>query len=139
MTAEQQVPMGTGFGLRTTASDVLKGADLKGKNAIVTGGYSGIGIEAVKALAAAGASVTVPARRPDKAREELAGIPNVEVAALDLADLKSVKVFADSYVASGKPLHILINNAAVMANPETRVGPNWESQFATNHLGHFAL
>lgn len=139
MTAEQQVPMGTGFGLRTTASDVLKGADLKGKNAIVTGGYSGIGIEAVKALAAAGASVTVPARRPDKAREELAGIPNVEVAALDLADLKSVKAFADSYVASGKPLHILINNAAVMANPETRVGPNWESQFATNHLGHFAL
>jgi NAD(P)-dependent dehydrogenase (short-subunit alcohol dehydrogenase family) len=139
MTAEQQVPMGTGFGLRTTASDVLKGADLKGKNAIVTGGYSGIGIEAVKALAAAGASVTVPARRPDKAREELAGIPNVEVAALDLADLKSVKAFAGSYVASGKPLHILINNAAVMANPETRVGPNWESQFATNHLGHFAL
>jgi len=139
MTAEQQVPMGTGFGLRTSASDVLKGADLKGKNAIVTGGYSGIGIEAVKALAAAGAWITVPARRPDKAREELAGIPNVEVAALDLADLKSVKAFADSYVASGKSLHILINNAAVMANPETRVGPNWESQFATNHLGHFAL
>jgi NAD(P)-dependent dehydrogenase (short-subunit alcohol dehydrogenase family) len=92
----------------------------------------------VKALVNAGASVTVPARRPDKAREELAGI-GAEVAELDLADLKSVKKFADSYVATGKPLHILINNAAVMANPETRVGPNWESQFATNHLGHFAL
>jgi NAD(P)-dependent dehydrogenase (short-subunit alcohol dehydrogenase family) len=139
MTAEQQAPMGTGFGLRSTAADVLKGIDLNGKNVIVTGGYSGIGIEAVKALAAAGAQVTVPARRPDKAREELAGIPDVDVGELDLVDLKSVKTFADSYVASGRPLHILINNAAIMANPETRVGPNWESQFATNHLGHFAL
>ena len=138
MTAEQQAPFGSGFGYRSTAADVLKGIDLKGKNAIVTGGYSGIGIEAVRALVNAGASVTVPARRPDKAREELAGI-GAEVAELDLADLKSVKAFADSYVATGKPLHILINNAAIMANPETRVGPNWESQFATNHLGHFAL
>ena len=140
MTADQQAPFGSGFGLRSTAADVLKGIDLKGKNVIVTGGYSGIGIEAVKALVAAGASVTVPARRPDKAREELAGVPGVEIAELDLADLKSVARFAASYVATGKPLHILINNAAIMANPETRVGPqNWESQFATNHLGHFAL
>lgn len=138
MTAEQQAPFGSGFGYRSTAADVLKDIDLSGKNVIVTGGYSGIGIEAVKALVNAGASVTVPARRPDKAREELAGI-GAEVAELDLADLKSVKKFADSYVATGKPLHILINNAAIMANPETRVGPNWESQFATNHLGHFAL
>ena len=139
MTAEQQAPFGSGFGYRSTAADVLKGIDLKGKNVIITGGYSGIGIEAVKALVAAGASVTVPARRPDKAREELAGVPGVEVAELDLADLKSVARFAASYVATAKPLHILINNAAIMANPETRVGPNWESQFATNHLGHFAL
>ena len=139
MTADQQAPFGSGFGYRSTAADVLEGIDLKGKNVIITGGYSGIGIEAVKALVAAGASVTVPARRPDKAREELAGVPGVEVAELDLADLKSVARFAASYVATAKPLHILINNAAIMANPETRVGPNWESQFATNHLGHFAL
>ena len=139
MTAEQQAPFGSGFGYRSTAADVLKGIDLKGKNVIITGGYSGIGIEAVKALVAAGAAVTVPARRPDKAREELASVPGVEVAELDLADLKSVARFAASYVATAKPLHILINNAAIMANPETRVGPNWESQFATNHLGHFAL
>lgn len=138
MTADQQAPFGSGFGYRSTAADVLKGVDLTGKNVIVTGGYSGIGIEAVRALVNAGASVTVPARRPDKAREELAGI-GAEVAELDLADLNSVRKFADSYVATGKPLHILINNAAIMANPETRVGPNWESQFATNHLGHFAL
>lgn len=139
MTAEQQAPFGSGFGMRSTASDVLAGIDLKGRNVIVTGGYSGIGIEGVRAMVKAGASVTVPARRPDKAREELADVPSVEVAELDLADLGSVAKFAESYVKTGKPLHILINNAAIMANPETRVGPNWESQFATNHLGHFAL
>lgn len=139
MSAQQQVPFGSGFGMRSTAAEVLKGLDLKGKNAVVTGGYSGIGLEAVRALANAGVSVTVPARRPDKAREELKGIAGVEVAELDLADLESVKRFAASYVASSRPLHMLINNAAIMANPETRVGPNWESQFATNHLGHFTL
>jgi NAD(P)-dependent dehydrogenase (short-subunit alcohol dehydrogenase family) len=139
MTGNQQAPIGSSFGNRTTAADILKGADLKGRNAIVTGGYSGIGIEAVKALANAGASIVVPARRPEKAREELAGIPNVEVAELDLADLKSVADFAADYVATGKPLHLLINNAAIMASPEMRVDPDWEAQFATNHLGHFAL
>ena len=80
MTGNQQAPLDSGFGNRTTAADILKGVDLEGRNVIVTGGYSGIGIEAVKALANAGASVMVPARRPDKAREELTGIPNVEVA-----------------------------------------------------------
>jgi NAD(P)-dependent dehydrogenase (short-subunit alcohol dehydrogenase family) len=139
MAATAQAPIGSGLGYRTTAREALGGRSLKGKNVIVTGGYSGIGIEAVKALAEAGANVTVPARRPDKAREELAGVPGVEVAALDLADLGSVKAFAESYVKSGRPLHILINNAAVMASPEARVGPGWEAQFATNHLGHFAL
>lgn len=139
MTGNQQAPLDSGFGNRTTAADILKGLDLEGRNVIVTGGYSGIGIEAVKALANAGASVMVPARRPDKAREELTGIPNVEVAELDLADLKSVAKFAADYVATAKPLHLLINNAAIMASPEMRVGPGWEAQFATNHLGHFAL
>ena len=139
MTGNQQAPLDSGFGNRTTAADILKGVDLEGRNVIVTGGYSGIGIEAVKALANAGASVMVPARRPDKAREELTGIPNVEVAELDLADLKSVAKFAADYVATAKPLHLLINNAAIMASPEMRVGPGWEAQFTTNHLGHFAL
>ncbi len=139
MTGNQQAPLNSGFGNRTMAADILKGVNLEGRNVIVTGGYSGIGIEAVKALAHAGASVVVPARRPDKAREELTGIPNVEVAELDLADLKSVAKFAADYVATAKPLHLLINNAAIMASPEMRVGPGWEAQFATNHLGHFAL
>jgi NAD(P)-dependent dehydrogenase (short-subunit alcohol dehydrogenase family) len=139
MTSQQQAPFGSGFGKRSTAADVLKGIDLGGRQVIVTGGYSGIGLEAVRALANAGAVVTVPARRPGKAREALAGLSSVAIAELDLADLGSVSAFAAGYVATAKPLHILINNAAIMANPETRVGPNWESQFATNHLGHFAL
>jgi NAD(P)-dependent dehydrogenase (short-subunit alcohol dehydrogenase family) len=137
----QQHPLPSGFGHDTTAAEVLQGIDLTGKTAIVTGGYSGIGIEEVRALAGAGAHVVVPARRPDAAREALAaaGLPDVEVDALDLADLGSVQAFAERFLASGRSLDILINNAAVMANPETRVGPGWESQFATNHLGHFAL
>jgi NAD(P)-dependent dehydrogenase (short-subunit alcohol dehydrogenase family) len=139
MSTTAQKPLGSGYGLRTTAKQALGGQSLAGKNAIVTGGYSGLGIEAVRALAEAGAQVTVPARRLDVAREALKGVPGVEVVEMDLADLASVKAFADGYVKTGKPLHILINNAAIMASPETRVGPGWEAQFATNHLGHFAL
>lgn len=139
MSTTAQKPLGSGYGLRTTAKQALGGQSLAGKNAIVTGGYSGLGIEAVRALAEAGAQVTVPARRLDVAREALKGVPGVEVVEMDLADLASVKTFADGYVKTGKPLHILINNAAIMASPETRVGPGWEAQFATNHLGHFAL
>lgn len=140
MPADQQSPLGSGFGARTTAADVLSGLSLEGRNVVFTGGYSGIGLEGVRALARAGARITVPARRPATARAELAGIDGVEVAELDLADLSSVARFASAYLASDRPLHILVNNAAIMANPETRVGPaGWESQFATNHLGHFAL
>jgi len=136
-----QVPLGSGFGPRTTAAEAIDGIDLTGKYAIVTGGYSGLGIEVVRALTAAGASVTVPARRPEVARDALAeaGLEDVEVDAMDLADQDSVKAFADRCRESGRPLDLLINNAAVMAAPLTRVGPGWESQFATNHLGHFTL
>jgi NAD(P)-dependent dehydrogenase (short-subunit alcohol dehydrogenase family) len=140
MTASAQTPLGSGFGMRTTAAEAVGGHSLVGKNAIVTGGYSGLGLEIVKALSGAGANVTVPARRPEAAAEALAGVAGVDVAALDLADLASVKAFAEDYLASGKGLHILINNAAIMASPEARVGPEaWEAQFATNHFGHFAM
>jgi NAD(P)-dependent dehydrogenase (short-subunit alcohol dehydrogenase family) len=125
--------------MRSTAAQVLAGIDLTGKLAVVTGGYSGIGIETTKALAGAGAQVIVPARRPEVAREALAGLDRVEVDELDLADLDSVAGFADRLLASGRDIHLAINNAAIMACPETRVGPGWEAQFATNHLGHFAL
>lgn len=135
-----QRPIGSGFGAHSTAAEVLDGLDLSGRSAVVTGGYSGIGLETTRALAGAGATVVVPARRPSHARDELAGVEGrVEVGALDLADLASVRAFADEYLASDRKLDMLVANAGVMANPETRVGPGWESQLATNHLGHYAL
>jgi NAD(P)-dependent dehydrogenase (short-subunit alcohol dehydrogenase family) len=90
-------------------------------------------------LAGAGAQVVVPARRPGTAEQALAGIDGVEVDELDLADLASVRAFAERFLASGRSAEIVINNAGIMACPETRVGPGWEAQFATNHLGHYAL
>jgi NAD(P)-dependent dehydrogenase (short-subunit alcohol dehydrogenase family) len=134
-----QKPLHSGFGARTTAADVLSGIDLSGRLAIVTGGYSGIGIETVRALAGAGSQVIVPARRPAVAQEALAGLDGVEVGELDLGDLESVHGFAERILDSGRSVDFLINNAAIMAAPETRVGPGWEAQFAINHLGHFAL
>ncbi|MFI6706492.1 SDR family NAD(P)-dependent oxidoreductase [Nonomuraea sp. NPDC050478] len=138
MTTAQQ-SIGSGFGARSTAREVLRGIDLTGKLAIVTGGYSGLGLETTRALAEAGARVVVPARRPEHAAEAVAGVAGVEVDALDLADLGSVRDFAERFLGSGRDVHIMINSAAVMAAPETRVGPGWELQFATNHLGHYAL
>ena len=134
-----QHKIGSGFGARTTAAEVLHGVDLTGKLAIVTGGYSGIGLEATRALAGAGARVVVPARRPAAAVEAVGGIDGVEVDELDLADLESVRGFADRFLATQRNIDIVINCAGIMACPETRVGPGWEAQFATNHLGHFAL
>ena len=135
----QQAPLPSGFGMRSTATDVLAGVDLAGRNVIVTGGYSGIGVETTRALAAAGAHVTVPARTPDKARAALAGLANVELAALDLMDPASIDAFARNWLAHHGALHILICNAAIMAAPLVRDSRGYESQFATNHLGHFQL
>ncbi|MFJ1967920.1 SDR family NAD(P)-dependent oxidoreductase [Streptomyces sp. NPDC087903] len=134
-----QHKIGSGFGARSTTDDVLAGVDLTGQLAIVTGGYSGIGLETTRALTGAGARVVVPARRPAAAREALAALDGVEVDELDLGDLDSVRGFADRFLASGRPVDLVIDNAGIMACPETRVGPGWEAQFATNHLGHFAL
>ncbi len=134
-----QHKIGSGFGERSTAQEVLRGIDLSGKLAIVTGGYSGLGLETTRALAGAGAHVVVPARRPAAAREAVEGIAGVEVDELDLADLSSVRGFAERFLASDRAVHLMIDNAAIMACPETRVGPGWEAQFATNHLGHYAL
>lgn len=140
MSAENQKPLGSGFGAKTPASEVVQGIDLSGKNVIVTGGYSGIGIEEVRALAGAGAKVTVPARRPDAAKTELGAVDgDIEIASMDLADIASVRKFADDYVGTGRSLDILINNAGIMACPLDRVGPGWERQFGVNHLGHMAL
>ncbi|MEM9180160.1 MAG: oxidoreductase [Pseudomonadota bacterium] len=140
MSAENQRPIGSGFGAKAPAADVVQGMDLSGKNVIVTGGYSGIGIEEVRALAGVGAKVTVPARRPDAAKDALGEVSgDIEIASMDLADIGSVRKFADDYVATGRSLDILINNAGIMACPLDRVGPGWERQFGVNHLGHMAL
>ncbi|WP_164118554.1 oxidoreductase [Sphingorhabdus sp. Alg239-R122] len=140
MAAVDQQPLGSGFGKDTPASEVMQGIDLAGKTSIVTGGYSGIGVETVRALAAAGAEVIVPARNREKAEENLADIEGtVRIADMDLGDIGSVRGFAAHMRENYDKLDILINNAGVMASPLFRVGPGWEGQFGTNHMGHFAL
>ncbi|UFS58186.1 SDR family NAD(P)-dependent oxidoreductase [Subtercola endophyticus] len=132
----------TPFGAESTAADVIAGIDLTGKRAIVTGGSSGIGIETARALSSAGALVTLAVRNVSAGRtvaDTIQADTDVPVAAvqLDLADQDSVARFAASWA---DPLDILINNAGVMAIPELQLnGDGWEMQFATNHLGHFAL
>jgi len=133
-----QTPIHSGFTDASTASDVLSGIDLSGKTAIVTGGYSGIGVETTRALRAAGARVIVPARDLDKARRTLAGI-DAQIRPMDLADPASIDAFADGFLATNEPLHILIDSAGVMACPLSRDARGYEMQFATNHLGHFQL
>lgn len=140
MTQTQQKPIGSGFGRESTVYDIVDGMDLSGKNYIVTGGYSGIGIEGVKALAKAGAHITVPARSVKKAESALNQISGqIEIAHMDLGDLSSVRKFTREYAAAGRRLHGLINNAGVMACPLGRIGNDWELQFATCHIGHFEL
>lgn len=123
----------------STAAEVLDGITLTGRTALVTGGYSGIGIEVVRALAGAGAHVLAPARRPDKAARVLAEIDGVEIGELDLADQHSVATYAEGVLAGGRTLDLVIGNAGIMACPETRTDDGWELQLATNHLGHYAL
>ncbi|MEP1062531.1 SDR family NAD(P)-dependent oxidoreductase [Phormidium sp. FACHB-592] len=132
----------TPFGRHSTAAEVVKGIDLSGKRAIVTGGASGIGIETARALALTGADVTLAVRNVDAGKQTAADITtttgngNIHVAPLDLADPASIATFIAAW---DKPLHILVNNAGIMALPEQHTPEGWEMQFATNHLGHFAL
>ncbi|MDX6404158.1 MAG: hypothetical protein QOH70_1613 [Blastocatellia bacterium] len=133
----------TPFGFDSTATQVVAGIDLSGKRAIVTGASSGIGVETARALAGAGADVTLAVRDTDAGDRTAADITattgntGVHVGRLDLADQASVATFVANW--SG-PLHLLVNNAGVMALPDLQRTPEgWEMQFATNHLGHFAL
>lgn len=140
MAVSDQIPVKSGFHAKSTAAEVLAEIDLTGKVAIVTGGYSGIGLEKVRALAARGAKVIVPVRTPDKAAAALAGVTgDVTSAPMDLSDLASVTQFAQNVLDTQGRLDLLINNAGIMACPLARVGPRWESQFGVNHMGHFAL
>ncbi|MCI5045752.1 MAG: oxidoreductase [Aquisalinus sp.] len=140
MAASDQQPINSGFHAKSTALEVIEGVDLTGKIAIVTGGYSGIGTETTRALVAAGASVVVPARRKEAAEAELADIAGQTIVMeMDLAELSSIRRFAEAFLSTNRQLDLLINNAGIMACPLTRVGPGWESQFGVNHLGHMEL
>ena len=132
----------TSFGPESTAAEVIAGIDLGGRRAVVTGGASGIGVETARALAGAGAEVTLAVRDLEAGRRTAedvtasTGNPKVAVAHLDLADQASVTAFVAAWQG---PLDILVNNAGIMASPLGRTPQGWELQFATNHLGHFAL
>lgn len=134
-----QTPLNSGFNSKSTALDTLGSCDLSGKVAIVTGGYSGIGLETTKALSQAGATVIVPVRDINKAEKELANIERVEIQQLNLADPESIKEFSNTFLNSKRPLHFLINNAGVMAIPLQRDSRGYELNLSINHLGHFQL
>ncbi|NBA86630.1 SDR family NAD(P)-dependent oxidoreductase [Emticicia sp. CRIBPO] len=135
----EQKPIGSGFGEKSTTSEVIKGIDLSGKTVIVTGGYAGIGLETTRILAEAGADLVVPARDREKALKNLEGIARIEVETMDLMDPHSIDAFAAKFISSGRPLHLLINNAGIMWVPLQRDSRGYESQLSTNHLGHFQL
>ncbi|MBX2821651.1 MAG: SDR family NAD(P)-dependent oxidoreductase [Rhodothermaceae bacterium] len=140
MAKSDQVPVESAFHRMSTGEEVLTPHDLSGKVAIVTGGYSGIGLETTRALAAKGVKVIVPVRSKQKAEDNLKDIEgDVETALMDLSNIPSVHAFADNMGKALSKLDLLINNAGIMATPQTRVGPGWESQFGVNHMGHFAL
>ncbi|MNQ21780.1 Fatty acyl-CoA reductase [compost metagenome] len=134
-----QKPLGSGFNATSTASDVIKGISLKGKIAIVTGGNTGIGLETTITLAGAGATVIVPARDVEKAKMNLQGIENVEIESMDIMNPASIELFAEKFLASNRPLHLLINNAGIMWVPFRKDCRGIESQLATNYLGQFHL
>lgn len=136
-----QNPIGSGFDAASTSVDVVAAVDLVGKVAIITGGYAGLGLETARTLALAGARVIVPARDVERAlRVVMEAGGGTEVWPMDLTDPQSIDRFAERFVQSGLPLHILINSAGIMAVPVREVdGRGNELQFSTNHLGHFQL
>jgi NAD(P)-dependent dehydrogenase (short-subunit alcohol dehydrogenase family) len=133
------------LGAKSTAMEAIEGIDLKGKEIIVTGASSGIGIETVRALAKAGARIVLAVRDTAKAEpvakdiRESTNNSNIEIEKLDLDSLASVNEFVKRYLEKKRPLHILINNAGIMACPKAYTVDGFESQFGTNHIGHFAL
>ena len=139
MISNDQKNLNSGFGAKSEPSEILDGINLSGKTAIVTGGYSGIGIETTRALSEAGANVIIPARRTEEAMVALDGIiPKDHIFEMDLSDLDSIKRFTD-LVKSNLSLSILINNAGIMACAESKTSNGWDLQFAVNHIGHFVL
>jgi NAD(P)-dependent dehydrogenase (short-subunit alcohol dehydrogenase family) len=134
-----QKPIDSGFNATSTASDVIQGIDLSGKIAIITDGHTGIGLETTKTLAAAGATVIVAARDFEKAKKNLQGLIHVELETVDLMNPDSIDAFAQKFLTSGRPLHLLIHNAGIMWVPLRRDSRGIESQLATNYIAQFQL
>src|SRR5215510_5038193 len=135
----------TKFGAETTASEVAEGIDLRGKVALVTGGSSGLGQETARVLAERGAQVILTARDMPKgeavaeAIRASTGNRNVEVEELELGSLKDIRAFAERFLARHPTLHIMVNNAGVMACPQAKTADGFELQFGSNHVGHFLI
>src|SRR6201987_48715 len=135
------------FGETSTTDEVLSGINLKGKRVLVTGVSSGLGVETPRSLAAHGAQVVGAARDLKKAdaatnevrKDAAANGGGFELVTLDLASLKSVRACADGLLEKGKPFDVVIANAGVMATPFGHTAEGFETQFGTNHLGHFVL
>src|SRR5580692_3547744 len=138
--------MSKAFDATSTTDEVLAGVDLNGKRVLVTGVSAGLGVETARTMAAHGAQVVGAARDLAKAkaatkavREEATKGGGLELVELDLASLKSVRACADALVAAGKPFDLVIANAGVMACPKSFTSDGFETQFGTNHLGHFVF
>ena len=134
------------FGATSTTDDVLDGMSLRAKRVLVTGASAGLGVETARALVAHGAEVVGAARDLDKAKTATGAVRSAaenggqfELAALDLASLASVRACADALIADGRPFDLVIANAGVMASPFGKTADGFETQFGTNHLGHFVL
>ncbi len=134
-----QYPLPSGFSRSTTSEEALGNADLTGKLAVVTGGYAGLGLETVRVLSGAGASIIVPARDTEKAKAALKDLPRIEIHSFDLSNPASINAFGREFAASHRPLDLFIGNAGIMATPLAHDDRGFERQFATNHLGHFQL
>lgn len=127
------------FNYKTTANKVMKNINLSGKTIIITGGYSGIGLEMTKQLSRAGAKIIIPARRMEVAKKNLSKIKNIDILPLDLTNPESIHQFAESFLQNNSKLDILINSAGLMYLPLKRDSRGIEYHFATNHLGHYQL
>lgn len=138
MTPEQH-PIPTGYGARTTAEELARRFDLSGMTAVITGGYSGLGLETSRVLSGQGMRVVVPARDMERARRNMAHLERIELHPLDLLDPPSIEAFSTKLLRDGRPVDVMINSAGVMATPFATDARGYEGQFAANHLGHFQL
>jgi len=138
--ASAQAPIYSGFSAQSTADDVVAGFDLSGKTAIVTGGCFGVGLEIARVLASIGARVVLPTPTPQLEFAALAQVvEGAEIESIDLMSPSSIDVFAARFLASGRPLSILVNSADIMGALRARDARGNETHFSANHLGHFQL